>query len=170
MVCVFVCVVMGLVEIGVGHGMVGWFFLVFDGFFFLFFFILLIWVFVPVGFWWAVGSGGLGFSGFLFRWVFVPLGFSGLIIGVFWVFLTAWFFWVDHWLQLVWWIVCVWLCLRFDGLCFCVCVCVAVCVWWWVWIGWLVYNGFVCWIGARGWGRERKKKTIGKPRKTKSYG
>ena len=38
-----------------------------------------------------MGSGGLGFSGFLFRWVFVPLGFSGLIIGVFWVFLAVGF-------------------------------------------------------------------------------
>ena len=33
--------VMGLVEIGVGHRMVGWFFWVFDGFFFFFF--LIIW-------------------------------------------------------------------------------------------------------------------------------
>ena len=48
-----------------------------------------------------MGSGGLGFFGFLFRWVFVLLGFSGLIIGVFWVFLAAGFFWVDYWLQLV---------------------------------------------------------------------
>ena len=38
---------MGLVEIGVGHHMVGWFFWVSDGFIYLF----LIWVFVPVGFW-----------------------------------------------------------------------------------------------------------------------
>ena len=29
---------MGLVEIGVGHGMVGWFFWVFDGFLFIFLF------------------------------------------------------------------------------------------------------------------------------------
>ena len=34
---------MGLVEIGVGHGMVGWFFLVFDGFFlFIYFFYFII--------------------------------------------------------------------------------------------------------------------------------
>ena len=103
---------MGLVEIGVGHHMVGWFFWVSDGFIYLFF------------------NMGFCFSGILvsseqwwlgFFWVFVRMGFSRLIIGVFWVFLTAGFFWVDHWLQLVWWIVCVWLCLRFDGLCFCVC-------------------------------------------------
>ena len=31
-----------------------------------------------------MGSGGLGFSGFLFQWVFVLLGFSGLIIGSNW--------------------------------------------------------------------------------------
>ena len=36
-----------------------------------FFFFFLIWVFVPLGFWWVVGSGGLGFSGFLFWWVCV---------------------------------------------------------------------------------------------------
>ena len=60
-----------------------------------------------------MGNGGLGFSGFLFRWVFVLLGFSGLIIS------SNWF---DG--------LCVWLCLRFDGLClcFCVCVCGSVCV------------------------------------------
>ena len=34
-------------------------------------FFFLVWVFVSVGFLWAVGSGGLGFSGFLFRWVCV---------------------------------------------------------------------------------------------------
>ena len=48
--------VMGLVEIGVGHHMVGWFFSVlpFRWFFFFFFFFFLIWIFVPVGFLWAV--------------------------------------------------------------------------------------------------------------------
>ena len=29
------------------------------GFFFFFFFFFLIWVFGPVGFWWAMGSGGV---------------------------------------------------------------------------------------------------------------
>ena len=36
-----------------------------------FFFFFLIWVFVPLEFWWAVGNGGLDFSGFLFWWVCV---------------------------------------------------------------------------------------------------
>ena len=91
---------MGLVEIGVGHRMVGWFFWVSMG---VFFFNM---GFVPVGFWWAVGSGGLGFS--------------GLIIGIFWVFLTDGFFWVDGLcmcvaLFKVWWFVFVCVCVCGDG-------------------------------------------------------
>ena len=42
----------------------GWLVLLGSGFpmgffFFFFFFFFLIWVFVPVGFWWVVGSGGV---------------------------------------------------------------------------------------------------------------
>ena len=83
---------MGLVEIGVGHHMVGWFFWVSDGFIYLFFNMGFCFsgILVSSGQWW------LGFF-----WVFVRMGFSRLIIGVFWVFFTAGFFWVDHWLQLV---------------------------------------------------------------------
>ena len=96
--------VMGLVEIGVGHHTVGWFFWVSDGFIYLFIIIIIIF---NIGF----CSGGIlvnsGQWCLGFFWVFVLMGFSGLIIGVFWVFFTAGFFWVDHWLQLVWWIVCV---------------------------------------------------------------
>ena len=55
-------------------------------------------------------SSGQWWLGFLFRWVFVLLGFSGLIIS------SNWF---DG--------LCVWLCLKFDGLCLCFCVCL--CVW-----------------------------------------
>ena len=52
-----------------------------------------------------------------------------------------------------------WLCLRFDGLCLCVCVCVcgSVCV----------VVGLNRLIGVS-WVYEReKKKTVGKPKKTK---
>ena len=94
MVCVCVCGFV-VVEVAGSSGFL-------MGFVFFFFVVMLVFFFffnmgfcsggilVSSGQWW------LGFF-----WVFVPLGFSGLIINDFWIFLTAGFFWVDHWLQLV---------------------------------------------------------------------
>ena len=81
----------------------------------------------------------------------------------------------------------------FDSLCVCgsvdgLCLCVALLMVWWfmfvcvygsvcvvrgldrlIGVSWVYVCGFVCWTGARGWGRKRGKKMIvRKPRKTKS--
>ena len=113
---------MGLVEIGVGHHMVGWFFWVSDGFIYLF----LIWVFVLVGFWGAVGSGGVvgmwrqhgfligGWGIFvIFLGIFDGLGFKSAA----WV-SDRWVRFANRWLG--WWVW--WPLLAPTGLMVCVCV------------------------------------------------
>ena len=75
------------------------------------------------------------------------------------------------WLQLVWWLLAP--TGSIDGLMVCVCVCVCVCGSVCVVMGldrligvsWVCVCGSMCWTNARGWGRGRKKNTVGKPRK-----